>query len=211
MPIPTPKEQNSGVPQKEMETYARIYSLLHELIEKKRNAKVARYFLAHAATPEGRQFIEDFLDYIEKHERMYDEPRECLLSVIQDPGKYLPPEESGQGLNFKKARAYLARLKGFSFLNRIVDLGPPRKKLPKKIPALKIWKARATEYQGMTPEEKITTYLLENWKHYPVYLGYFEKRGGQNFYAYVTRRKLTHLLPTFCEADILLRLNQNGK
>ncbi len=82
-------------------------------------------------------------------------------------------------------------------LDKVVDLGEPKFELPKQIPAEKKWNARAAEYKGLTPEEKATKYLQDNWMNYPATQNYFRRDA---FHKHLERNNLLFLLsPRYIE------------
>lgn len=103
----------------------------------------------------------------------------------------------------------------FPFLEKILDLGEPTKKLPKEIPEKKWWKAIDKEKdQGLSPREKATQYLRDNWMNYPVTQSYFShQRKGQSFYKYLKDKRLLFLLPTSFELQVktLLENDRSGE
>lgn len=132
---------------------------------------------------------------------------EVLIGKIEDLETYKKKLKEQQMETGKDIKAVLAEVEGFEFLKRIVDLGEPTKALPKEIPLAKKWNARSQEYKGMSPEEKATKYLEENWKGYPIDLNYFNKSNiGGGFYMYLIRNKIEYLLPTAFERKLKDRL-----
>jgi hypothetical protein len=115
----------------------------------------------------------------------------------------------GRALTKEKIKAILSDIEGFEFFSRTVDLGKPTKKLPHDVPPEKKWDARSHKYNGMTPEEKATRYLKENWMNYPVNLSYFKHSNiGNGFFSYLVRNEIDYILPTACEQEMKKRLEE---
>jgi hypothetical protein len=114
----------------------------------------------------------------------------------------------GRTLTKEKIKAILSGIEGFEFLNRVVDLGEPTKKRPKEIPLSKKWDVQAYPKEW-EPEDKARAYLTENWMNYDIHLSYFQASNiGSGFFKYLIRNNITYLLPTACEQEMKLRLEE---
>lgn len=131
-----------------------------------------------------------------------------LESTIEEQNKVIKNQEAVmKDFSLEKSVNEAIRLHpNFQFLNNIVVLGEPIKKLPAKIPESKKWSA--FDYKG-TPEEKVTQYLQKHWMNYPVHYSYLKNSkvcGG--FCSYLERRNLLSLVPTATELKMKFLLEE---